>query len=95
MYYISPSMRGEQPTIYLARPPLWFLGFLEDEDDMKQQVATNSVLGDAEEIDGKDRRKRSLEGKGSRKSRRDRPLMPGAVDPKEAEKRFHSFLSNF
>ena len=90
VYFISPSMRGEQPTIYLAKPPLWFHGFLEDED--KQQVATSStssVFG--EEIDGKGR-KRS-EGKASRKPRRDRPLMPGAVDPKEALKKGFHFIS--
>eukprot|EP00913_Durusdinium_trenchii_P031757 g29742.t1 len=46
VYYIQPTMRGEQPTIYLARPPLWFQGFLADEDDIKQQVAIESVSGD-------------------------------------------------
>jgi len=36
LYYIKPPMRGEQPIIYLAKPPVWFQGFVPSEADLKE-----------------------------------------------------------
>ena len=32
LYHIQPPMRGEQPVIFLAKSPIWFQGFVNQED---------------------------------------------------------------
>ncbi|CAJ1391896.1 unnamed protein product [Effrenium voratum] len=44
LYHIQPPMRGEQPVIVLAKSPIWFQGFVNQEEEQQPQNTNDDAV---------------------------------------------------
>ncbi|CAJ1382222.1 unnamed protein product [Effrenium voratum] len=44
LYHIQPPMRGEQPVIFLAKSPIWFQGFVNQEEEQQPQNTNDDAV---------------------------------------------------
>ncbi|CAJ1391892.1 unnamed protein product [Effrenium voratum] len=47
LYHIQPPMRGEQPVIVLAKSPIWFQGFVNQEEEQQPQNTNDDAVDKA------------------------------------------------